>query len=382
MRQDGKRMLRRLGVVLLTGSITVLTGCSSFFTAVNNNPGSGTATFAYITNAGGTLAEYSLTSGVLAALSGSPVTPPFAPTCIAIAPNNAFLYVGTTTGVFLYTIGSDGTLTEGNDDTVLYLNQAGLQVASMVVDATSSWLIMAYQNSTEIDALPISATSGLAGTTIYSTASTFGTLSPQLTISPANNNVFAALGSGGTNAFGFNPSASGSPWGSRVPILLKKSNTSDTAVAVDPSSTYLYVTEADLSSTPGAGQLRMIAISNLTKDLGDYATGIGPSAVLPDKSGAYVYVANNTDGTLSGYTVNTTAQTLTAFSATIPTSVAPIALAEDSSKTYIYAVGGGANPNLWLYTFDSADDGTLDIKTTTSTLSTTPSLGNGIAVTD
>jgi len=336
-----------------------------------------------VTNAGGTLAEYSLASGVLTALSGSPVSLPLAPTCIAVAPNNAFLYVGTATGVFLYTVGSGGALTEGNNNTVVYLNQSGLQVQSMVVDATSSWLIMSYQNSTEIDALPVSATTGLAaGTQAYTASSTFGTLAPELTISPANNNVFVALGSGGTNAFGFNASSTSSsgPWGTRVSIPLQKSNTSDTAVAVDPTSTYLYVTEADLSKTPGAGQLRVIKIANLSTDLGDYATGIGPSAILPDATGAYVYVANKSDSTLSGFTVNTTSQTLTALGSTIPTGNAPIALAEDASKTYIFAVGNGSNPNLWMYAFDSAADGSLDVKTSTSTLSTSPSQGNGIGL--
>ncbi len=152
-----------LAAACVLSAAGLLTGCGEFFTPVNNTTGSGTSSFAYITNAErGTLTEYSLTSGVLAALSGSPITLSVAPTAIAIAPNNAFLYVGTATGVFLYTINSDGTLTEGNDNTVVYLNAAGLTVSSMVVDATSSWLILTYQNSAEIDALPIDPTTGVA----------------------------------------------------------------------------------------------------------------------------------------------------------------------------------------------------------------------------
>jgi 6-phosphogluconolactonase len=378
-------VLQRLGAALLAASFTVLTGCSSFFTAVNNNPGGGTSTFAYVANAGGTLGEYSLTSGALAALSGSPATLPLAPTCIAISPNNAFLYVGTATGVFMYTIGSDGTLTEGNDDTVVYINQNGYQVQSMVVDATSSWLIMTYQKQTEIDALPISATTGLAGTTVYTASLKASVTSPNLAITPANSQVIVSLGSTGTEVIGFTPTASASPFAANANIIAPVSGAyAATAAAADPNSTYLYITEESTATTPGAGKLRLFQLANLTTELSGspYATGIGPSAVLPDKSGAYVYVANQTDGTLSGYTINTTSQALTAFSTTIPTANAPIALAEDSSKTYIYAVGGGTNPNLWLYTFDSADDGTLDIKTTTSTLSTNPSNAIGLSVTD
>jgi 6-phosphogluconolactonase len=386
MSQGTKRGALRIAAVCALSAALLLTGCGEFFTPVNNSTvGNGTSSFVYVTNAGGTLTEYSLTSGVLAQLNGSPITLSVAPTCIAMAANNAFLYVGTASGVFLYTLNSDGTLTEGNDNTVVYLNAAGLTVSSMVVDATSSWLILTYQNSTEIDALPISPTTGLANsTTAFTASTTFGTLAPKLAISATNDNVFVALGSGGVNAFGFNPtSTSNGPFGSRVAIGLKTGNTSDTAVAVDSTSTYLYVTEAALGTTPGPGSLRLIKISNLGADLADYTTGVGPSAVLADLSGNYVYVANSVDATISGFAFTATSQTLAPISSSpYPTEKSPMALVEDSSKTYIMDVGNGANPNLWLYSFDSTTaDGTLDIGSSTSTASVSPAAANGIAVT-
>lgn len=391
MRQGSWARMRQAAVSLVGCGLMLLTGCGEFFTPVNNNPGSGTSSFVYVSNAGSTLAEYSLTSGVLAALSGSPITLPEAPTCIAISPNNEFLYVGTALGVFIYTIGSDGTLTEGNDDTVVYLNASGYTVASMVVDPTSSWLIIAYQNQTEIDALPISPTTGLANsTTAFTVNSTFGTLAPKLAISPANNNIFVALGSGGTNAFGFSPTSTtgNGPFGSRVSIAVSSkftSGASDTGVAVDPTSTYLYISEADLATTPGPGALRLFKISNLGTELSGspYATGIEPSSVLTDLSGDYVYVTNQTDNTISGFAFTAASQTLTAISSSpFPTAKSPIALVEDSSKTYVMAIGSGANPNFWLYSFDTtAADGTLDIGSSTSTASTSPSASNSIVAT-
>ena len=384
MRQGSGMGFLRLAAVLGLGATLFLSGCGEFFTPVTGTTGSGTTSYVYVTNAGGTLAEYSLVSGVLTALSGSPLSLPLAPTCIVVAPNNAFLYIGTATGIFMYTINSDGTLTEGNSNTVVYLNQSGFSVASMAVDPTSSWLIVAYQNQTEVDAIPISPTTGLVtSTTAFTVSTTFGTLAPQLAISKANNNVFVALGSGGTEAFGFSPtSTSTGPWGSSVSIPLKTKNTSDTAVAVDPTSTYLYIAEADISGNNGVGSLRLINVSNLTTDLSDYPTGVGPSAVLADLSGSYVYVTNGTDGTISGYSFSSTTQALTALSSTFPTEKSPIALVEDSSKTYIMDIGTGANPNLWLYNFDTTtNDGTLDIVSTKSTASVNPAASNGIAVT-
>jgi 6-phosphogluconolactonase len=391
VRNHGKRMgLLRATAIVALGTITTvlgLTGCSGFFTAIDNNPGGGASSFAYVTHTGGTLAEYSLTSGVLASLSGSPITVPVLPTAIAVSPNNDFVYVGTGTGVFLYTVNSDGTLTEGNNNTIIYLN-TGLSspvIRSMVVDPTSSWLIMAYQNSTELDALQVDPTSGLPVTsTAYSPSVplTYAAPNPELAISSANKQVFAALGTGGTNAFGFNPKSSTSPWGSTVAIPLAAANTSDNAVAVDPSSTYLFVAEANNSTATSAGKVRMIATANLGTDLGAYTTGVGPSAVLADLSGAYVYVANQTDGTISGYTITKASNSLTAMAATFPTTASPIALVEDHSKTYVMALGGKGNPNFWLYNFDTTtNDGTLDITSTKSTSTSNPALANGIAVT-
>lgn len=384
MRQGSWAGMRRAVVSAVGCGLMLLTGCSEFFTPVNNNPGSGTSSFVYVSNAGSTLAEYSLTSGVLAALSGSPITLPEAPTSIVVSPNNEFLYVGTALGVFMYTIGSDGTLTEGNDDTIIYLNASGLQVTSMVMDATGAWLIMAYQNSTEVDALPIDVTTGLAGTTVFSANLSSSTTSPRLAMSPANTSLFASLGAGGTEVIGFTPAATATPFASSgTKIAVLSATSAATAAASDPSSTFLYITEASTAATPVAGSLRMFALATLGAELkgSPYPTGIGPSAILPDKSGAYVYVANSTDSTLSGYTVNTTSQTVTALGSTIPTANTPIGLAEDSSKTYILAAGNGSNPNLFLYSFDASSAGVLDINTTTSTSTTNPAVANAIAVT-
>jgi 6-phosphogluconolactonase len=390
MRQGSSAGFSRLAAVLGLGAATLLTGCSnSFFTAVNNSggAGSGTTSYVYVTNSGGTLTEYSLTSGVLAQLSGSPISLPLAPTALAIAPNNVFTFVGTASGIFLYTINSDGTLTEGNTDTVVYVNQAGLTASSMAVDATSSWLIIAYQNSNELDALPIDPTTGLPTSTAAFTATLpFGTLAPQIAMAPANNNIFVALGSGGTEAIGFSPTATTTgPFGTALNIHLKTNNTSDTAVAVDPTSAYLYIAEASLvippATTPGVGSLRLIKISNLGADFADYPTGIGPSAVLADLSGDYVYVTNATDGTISGFSFSSTTQTLTSLGDPFPSEKSPIAMVEDSSKSYIIDVGSGANPNLWLYSFDASSLGSLDVGSTTSTASTSPSGSNGIVAT-
>jgi len=378
MNRAKKMSGRDLAITVGLGALALLAGCKSFFTAVTTTTGTGTASFVYVANvastgSGGTLTEYSLTSGVLAQLSGSPITLPATPTSVVVAPNDAFLFVGTDLGVFLYTINSDGTLTEGNTDTIVY--QGPTQPVSMAIDSTSSWLIIANKTSTELDALPLDPTTGVP-TTPTPASITLSAASPvQVTMAPANNNVFVALGSGGVNALSFTASNASNPLGKPVGINLLKGSTAANAVAVDTTSAYLFIGE----STSGSG-LRLISISNLGVDIADYPTGNGPVSILPDASGAYVYVANQTDNTISGFSFS--AGALSALSGSpFATAKTPVTLVEDSSKTYIMDAGFGVNPNLWLYSFDSTVLGTLDVGTTTSTASTSPSYAIAIAVT-
>jgi 6-phosphogluconolactonase len=391
-RNGSFRLTVVMGTITLVSIFAGLTGCSGFFQAVISNPtGNGVTSFAYIIHSGGTLAEYSLSSGVLAPLTGSPVTLPVTPTAIAVSPNNAFVYIGTGTGVFLYTINSDGTLTEGNSNTIIYLNTAIATpvIRSMVVDSTSSWLIIAYQASTEVDAVPIDPTSGLPTTaSAFIVNTSAATPSPSLAIAPANNLVIATLGAGGTDILSFNPKASASPWDKVTPIPTLSTNSADTAASIDPASAYLFVAEANNATAKSAGSVRMFNITTGAELTGSpYAVGVNPQAVLADLSGAFVYVANQADGTISGFSLDKTSQTLSNLGSSstatdFPTGASPIALVEDHSKAYIMAVGSGVNPDLWLYNFDSTtNNGTLDVKTTTSTSSTSPALANGIAVT-
>jgi DNA-binding beta-propeller fold protein YncE len=392
MRQGSKLRIFRLAAAFMLGAVVVtigLTGFGEFFSPVGTGStvGNGTSTYVYVTNSGGTLAEYSLTSGVLAALSGSPVALTETPTSIVVAPNNQFVYVGSSSGAFVYTINSDGTLTEGNSNNIAYINANGYIPASMVIDPTSSWLIIAYQSETELDAVQISPTTGLPTGAVFSVTTTFADPTPQLAISAANTQVFVALGTGGTQAFGFTPTgttAPSGPWGSSVSIgfLAKDGGTADTAVAVDPTSKYLYIAEQNSNAAGAiAGTLRLISTASLGTDLDDEPVGVGPSAVLSDLTGAYAYVTNATDGTISGFSLGATTQKLTSLGTAFPTEASPVGLVEDSSKTYLMDVGNGANPNLWLYSFDSTSAGSLDVGTTKSTASTNPSLANGIAAT-
>jgi 6-phosphogluconolactonase (cycloisomerase 2 family) len=305
-----------------------------------------------------------------------------------VAPNNAFLYVGTQEGVFLYTIASDGTLTEGNDDTVVYLNASNPTVASLAVDSTNSWLLIASQGSNQLAALAINSSTGIPPSVTPASATLSYAGPVQMSISPANNNVVVALGTGGTNVFGFNASNTSTPWGTEVSIRLHVATSSidasvaANAVAFDTTSTYILIGETLQSTTqsPTNDLLRLIPVASLNADKADYPVGRGPTAILADLTGAYIYVANSTDNTISGFSISAGALTALADSP-YPTAKTSVALLEDNSKSYVLDAGSGTNPDLWVYNFDTVAPGDLDVKTTATTGTTDPSLANAMAVT-
>jgi 6-phosphogluconolactonase len=381
MKQRIQSAALRMAALLGIGTSILLTGCSnSFFTAVTSNPIASGSTYVYVTNnasgAGGTVTAYSLSSGVLTQLSGSPYAVAAVPTSVVVAPNNKFLFVGTSIGVFLYTINTDGTLTQGNSGTVVYIGQdTSTTVQSMAVDSTSSWLIIANQGSSILDALSLDPTTGIPSSSTTSSAKLAAATPLQVAISPGNKNVFVALGANGAEALTFN-SGSGTPWGSTGTTLsVAKTNGSDNAVAVDSTSTYVFVSES------GTNQLRAFSIANFSKSgETDYTTGQGPSAVLADLSGDFVYVANATDNTISAFSLS--AGALTALSdSPFSSAKSPVAMAEDSTKGFLLTIGTKGNPNLWVYNFDTTTAGDLDVKTTTSTASSSTSAATGIAAT-
>ncbi len=391
-RQVGRRKLAAPGwkagltAVLMLGFaivLTGLTGCGAEFFQAQTGSGTtpGSTTYAYVTNVGaggtgGTLTAYALTSGKLTQLSGSPITLTATPTSIVVAPNNAFLYVGTNLGIFLYTIASDGTLTEGNTDTIVYLGPTYPQ--ALAVDSTSSWLLVANNKSTELDALPIDPTTGIPTSVTPAAVTLSNPSATSVGISPANGTVYAALGTGGVNVWSFTASNASNPWGStRNNIALAKNSTSANAVVADTTSTYLFIAESVGSTT--AGVLRELTLATLGSEV-DYSTGVTPSAILPDQSGDYVYVTNQSDNSISGFSLS--AGALTALTdSPFSTAKAPLAIAEDSTKSYVLSIGYGTNPNLWLYSFDATTAGTLDVGLTTTSGSADPSLSNAIALT-
>ena len=103
-----------------------------------------------------------------------------------------------------------------------------------------------------------------------------------------------------------------------------------------------------------------------------FAAGSGTFSVILDSTGTYVYAANRTDGTISGYTIvpggTTAGLSLTQLNGSPYTSGSGVqALGIDSTGKYLLAAAVGGAPDLTMYSFDIPVPGKLDPATSVAT---------------
>jgi len=348
----------------------LLAGCKGFWNAppsTTTPPQTTTASsgnFYVLNTATSQLAGFYINAGVLTALPGSPYLLASAPLAIAVAPNNAFLYVSTASGIYLYSIASTGQLTLGNSSASITQDQA----QSMQVDATNSWLVEAVSGVDAVYAIQINPSTGVATSTTEQIGALPAATVQQLAISPDNTHVFVAMGAGGTAMIPFS-SGNADPFGAVSTIPVQNAAGAALSVAVDPSSRLLYVGETVATSGSNTGGLRAFTLSTLKELTGSpfSSQGLAPYSILPISTGDYVYVANrqvsgSSTGVIAGFSVSSTnsVYALTALGSTFQAGTNPEALAEDNTGTFVFAGDFGGNPDLKGYTFDTTNAGYLD----------------------
>lgn len=374
-----------LGVVVsvLTVSFMVLDGCKGFWdlptstTTTTTTPTTLSSGVFYVLNrTTSQIAAYDISSGTLEQISGSPYTLLAAPLCIAVAPastqSGGYLYVGTTSGIYLYGIESGGGL---NPDA----ENGGLPISRdtpSAMQVSGPWLVDAFapsSTSVQLDAIPIDTSNGdYAGSGSAPPSQVFDNLTnvsvDQMVISPDGDNVFLALGQAGSLVVPFT-SGNSNPLGATAKtIALANTNGSALSVAVDPTDRLFYIGETLASA--GSGGLRVFNYSSLSSGTLTQASGspvasggLAPNAILPLAGGEYVYVANGTGDTTAGnvawfpITASGTTYTVAAGS-TIAAGIQPVGLAEDSDDNFVLAVSTGGStssgdPDLEAYTMSS-----------------------------
>ena len=363
-----KGNLRSTGLLLAAAAIVALSGCNGFFVSSNSSSSSGSTSsdIVYVANATSeTIGAYQVGTGSLTAVSGSPFSLGFVPQALVVSRANTFLYVSTpaantssTSGgsyaVYGYSIASDGSLTSLGA-------LAAYDLVSMDVSPDGQWLVGLDGVTQVLDIFSINTSTGaltLAGQGQAAYSYTSGTLTPRMVrFAPSGDYIFAALGSAGDVVFSFDTTNGGC---AQTQYLgLASTTTSDNAVAINSTSTTLYIARSGTSG--GVGVYAIGTSGALTPVSGSpFAAGNTPYDVSLDPTGAYVYVANRSDGTISGYLVGTTTA-LTALGTSPYSSGALVtSLALEKSSTYLLAGANGSYPDLTMYSFDSTTAGKLD----------------------
>jgi 6-phosphogluconolactonase len=382
---------------LVGGIFLSLTGCNFFPSQSGGNTPTNTGDFLYVGNAANAfIAGFSIsTAGALSILSNSPYNNGVAVASLAVSPNNAFLFAGTTSGIFAYLINSNGSLSIQNNGTALATD---VIATNMQVDATGTYLLATGLGVTaQAQAIGIyqinSSTGGLteltgSPLTLYTGAGTTASVqSPTgLLITPSNSLVYVSLGPLGVQVLSLGSGGALSA-GSAATILPPRSTSTapaDYGLASDPNSKFLFLAEFNTG-------LRVLSIGTngaLTEVSGSpYTTGAGPTGVILDPTGSYVYVANKGGNNISAFTLNATSGVLTAISGSpfSPGGLLPIGFANDNSKKYMAVInsgnnGSGGNNDLQLFSYSTTTPGALTA-VSNATTGTDPANPQSIAAT-
>jgi 6-phosphogluconolactonase len=389
------------GIQVLCGLLLfAAVGCDFFVPQTNSGGGGGgsnTGDYIYVGNGNNRfIAGFAVnSSGSLSVLPSSPYNNGVAVICSAVTPGNHFLYAGTSSGIFIYAINSDGSITIQNGG-----NIAAQDVipTAMQVDSTGSFLLTAGIStsftSQAIGIYQINATTGLltavsgSPLALYTgKASTPMVLTPTaMLITPNNSLVYVSLASLGVQVLTLGSGGALST-GTAATILLPSSTSTspaDYGLASDPNSKILFVCEFNTG-------LRVLSIGTnggLTEVSGSpFSVGTGPAGVILDSTGSYVYVANKGSNSISGFTLTSASAKLTPISGSPFSSGGqlPIAFADDNSKKYLAVINSGSNgsngnSDLQLFKFDTATDGKLD-PVATATTGTDPTNPQSMAAT-
>jgi 6-phosphogluconolactonase (cycloisomerase 2 family) len=242
----------------------------------------------------------------------------------------------------------------------------------MAVSPDGQWLIVLDGTTQQLDIFQINASTGaLTSVTAPATYSILsGTWQPSdVRISADGTLIFAALGTGGDVVFTFN-TTSGLATSSQG-LETGNAATGDYGLAISASTTYLYIARSGTNG--GVAVFSIGSGGSLTPVTGTpFAAGSGTVSVVLDSTGTYLYAANRTDGTISGYTI--TAGATAAALSLKPLSGSPYAsgtsvqsIGIDKTGKYLLAAAIGGSPDLTMYSFDITVPGKLDPATSTAT---------------
>jgi 6-phosphogluconolactonase len=375
------RWVGRAAAAIGVLGLSLATGCGNFFVypgSLTGGGGSSTGDYVYVANANSqSLAAFSVGAGTLTAISGSPYLLNFTPTAVVVNPANTRVFVAGSNGTFgfinTYSIGSGGVLTLMTSNNVASASEVSLDVSPdgvwlVGLDASTGLALNeVIVESYQIDGSSGALKSGAVGIATYTGSQVPGITPLAVKFAPNQNFVFAAVGQAGDLVFQFDSSAGVSSTGVLSLSLGTSPTVSDNALAVSSNGGYLYIAR----SGPGGG-LAVYTIGSggaLNQVNGSpLAAGAGnqPTSVVINKAGTDIYVANQLDTSISGYSISSTGAVAALNPASFTTVAKPRALAVDNSGNYLLSTSFAGTPDLSMYSYDSTLTGKFSTSISTS----------------
>jgi 6-phosphogluconolactonase (cycloisomerase 2 family) len=344
--------------------LVALTGCDGFFVPEPNGNNGGTGGRVYVTNSTTkTLAGFTIGTGTLTAVPNSPLSLGYTPVDAVVTPDNAFVYVAGPGAIYVYKINSDGSVSAASSGAGVAI----VNVVSLAISPDGNWLFGLDNTTTVLDEFKIDKSNGslTSVAAIPYSVSNAVVAQKMVRVSPVGNLVFAALGTGGDIVFTLN-TTTGAVANSQQLSLGPNGKTSDNALAIDSTGSYLYIAR---SGDNGGVAVYTIGSGGVLNSItgSPFTAGAQPFFVVLDTTGKYLYVANRSESTISGYSIGT-GSALTALSGSPYSSGSQVnSLGVDKSGKYLLAGAFNGGPDLSMYGFDTTTPGKLNPVTSTAT---------------
>jgi len=289
-------------------------------------------------------------SGALLQLVGSPITAGQAVQSLVIHPSNKFLYAAnsgaTPNGtVSLFTISSGGALTE-----VTPRQNVGTAPTLLAMDPSGSFLYVANSGSFDISVFSINSTTGILTAVAQTGGATAGIgMSALNMLLSSSGNTLWVTGQIGTQGFVQEFPVSNGVIGAPVPGSPFVTGNGPYGLAINSGGTHLY-TANKIDNSISAFSINSSGALTLISTTGETFTG--PVALFIDKSGKYMYVANQqSSGNLAAYSIGSDGDLTVLSNSPFATGPQPSFIAGDSSGNYLF-VGNQSTPVVQSFSLD------------------------------
>lgn len=364
-----------------------LTGCGGFFqcegkascpSTGTGTPGTSSGDYAYISNnstSANDLSVYDVSTGALNALSSSPISLGYIPNAMVINPANTIMFVSNpaTSVINAYTIASSGALSGGTAvatqiATAMAISPDGEYLYALDVTTAGSFLAFYAIGAN-------GALTAASNPNIQLPISGTGTLGASIAVAPSgsdSNYLVVTLGTAGDVIVPLANDQLNAAIAIPTPITPTCPNNSaagDFGAAIDSNNNGYFARTCEIAvySIASDGS----KWTSVTNTAANSTPGLGDHAIL--LTGSYLYTANVTDSTISGFSFTSAGvlAPLTGSPFAAPTSVS--ALGVDNTGKYIVASGYSSSAGTKLYTIGSAGALTAaSVATATGTATANP----------